>query len=276
MQFHTSPFDQETIDEVIFQMHDVIVGAFSYHVRSRTQRTKKTNPSSLLLMHTDPFKHYLIPGVLARNECVFRAFTGPLADGVGCGWVDRQPRGTVPRGGLVVPLTPDHARDSHLSHRCWRDLLLVHATHTPPVILSYHQHTRLSSLLCVPHSPHPPDWSHEPTGAEQLPTLRLWLAAGHNSDPIYCLGYGSLFICIMWFHCHANRVWSRQTFDCHVRRVTHLMPWHWKIRGDRKQVMAHWEKRGNLLTVTFLLNVAWRRRINTEQRQGSWMENHFI
>lgn len=97
-----------------------------------------------------------------------------------------------------------------------------------------------------------------------------------NSDTIYCLGYCSLFGCIMWFHCHANRVWSRQVFDCHKRRVTHSMPWHWKIRGNRKQVMAYWEKRGNLLTVTFLLNVAWKRRINTEQRQGSWMENHFI
>lgn len=143
-----------------------------------------------------------------------------------------------------------------------------------PVISATHE--AVISSVRASHSFAPWTKVMNPQGPNSCPhVVPDWLLRP-NSDTIYCLGFCSLFRFIMWFHCHVNRVWSRQAFDWHKRRVTHLVPWHWKIKGDRKQVMAHWEKRGNLLTVTFLLNVAWRRRINTEQRQSSWMENHFI
>lgn len=204
----------------------------------------------------------------------------PLVDEVGCMWVNRQPQGTVPRRSHVVC---SHAgsryRQPPLPHLLAWSPVGPHDTHKwLPYLSSCHiTNTRGCHLFCACLTllcPHTDVMNLQ----EQNSCRHLdpdWLLRV-NSDSIYCLGCYSLFRSSTWFHCHANRVWSRQAFDCHRRRVTHLMPWHWKIRGDRKPVMAHWEKRGNLLTVTFLLNVAWRRRINTEQWQGSWMENHFI
>lgn len=133
-------------------------------------------------------------------------------------------------------------------------------THHPPArhpITSTTHEAVISSLRGSQSRPHPiqsspwhvlPDWLRKPVQT----ALTVWVSAGFFSAEASCD-----------FPRHVNRAWSRQLFDCTGRWVTHLMPWHWKIRGSRKQAMAHWENRGNLLTVTFLLNVAWKSRINS-------------
>lgn len=187
-----------------------------------------------------------------------------LADGVGCGVLNIKPEGHCatrwPCGLRLCRITLGTTSSPTPAGviRCWSN-----HTHKHYLSCCHITNTRGCHLLGACLSLLWPQT--EVIDLEDCDSCRLGVAdwlLGPHSNAIYCMGY--LFKCIMWFHCHANRVWSRQAFDCQKWWVTHLMPWHWKIRRHRKQVMAHWEKRGNLLTVTFLLNVAWRRRINTD------------
>lgn len=252
-------------------------------LRHKEQNYRRFTCYLSLASHTQKHSNtlYLVPGGFARNEWVFVGFHRPIS------WWSRVWMSGSTAAGHCATRRPCGLQSRRITLgtaasptsagviSCWS----THAhTHAHPYLSSCHiTNTRGCHLFCACLMLLCPQ-TEVMNLQEQSSCRRVvpdWLLRP-NSDAIYCLGYCSLFRCLMWFHCHANRVWNRQAFDCHKWRVTHLMPWHWKIRGDRKQVMAHWEKRGNLLTVTFLLNVAWRRRINTEQRQGSWMENHFI
>lgn len=160
-------------------------------------KNKNTSPSFMLLMNTDTFKHYIILSrERGRGLQGMRVYSGPLADGVGCGWAE-WPCGssnTISRYGQppLQPLLAWSLADPHHTHTY---LSSCHIIHTRGCHLFCACLTLLT--LRLKSRTH-----RNRTAARNIVSDWLW---GHNSDPIYCLGYSSLFISVMWFHCHANR-----------------------------------------------------------------------
>lgn len=87
---------------------------------------------SFLLAQKHPNTPYLIAGGLCEEREVVQGFHGPISwysAGVD-EWMDSR-RAMCHAAAMWSAVMPDHARDSRLSHICWRDHTNTH-TRTPP------------------------------------------------------------------------------------------------------------------------------------------------
>lgn len=160
--------------------------------------------------------------------------TAPLVDGVCHGWVDGQAAGhratRQPCGLRSRQITLETAASPASAG-------VISSPSTPNTQPARHHvisNTRGCHLVsaCLSLPPTPPPQTEVTNLQKQSRWQRDDPATTHDkSDTVYCLGYCSLVRRIMWFHCHVNKVWSRQAFDYHKWRVTHLTPQHWKISG---------------------------------------------
>lgn len=160
---------------------------------SKCVMNRKSSPSFLSISHTHISSQSHAWG-FAWNESVFRGFTGPLADGVGCGWLNQQPRGHCatrqPCGILSSLITQGTAYPPTSTGviSCWSN----HTQSTPPTWLpsshiintrGYHLFSACLALLC-PYT--------EVMNLQELDSCRRgvtdWLLTS-NSDPINCLGH---------------------------------------------------------------------------------------